>query len=86
MLHHNEAQAQHYQRMQAQQNKMMQEVWQLQSDQHGYAYWHDRSMSELTEEMQALTYQLDDLLDFVNHVRQQGYGVELFQGRDDAGG
>ena len=38
-------------------------------------------MSELTEEMQALTYRVDRLHDFVTHVGLHGYGVEPFQGR-----
>ena len=64
----------------------MQEVGQLQRDQHNYAYRHDCGILELTKEMEALAYRVDVLHDFVTHVGLQGYGVEPFQGRDDARG
>lgn len=58
----------HNQIMEDRQTEMMQAIQQIQWDQHGYANWNDQGMAELSDQMNALTYRVDAIHEYTQHV------------------
>ena len=58
----------HNQRMEDRQTEMMQAIQQIQRDRHDYASSHDHGRAELSDQMSALTYRVDAIQEYTQHV------------------